>query len=245
MTDVAANAETPTASSTNTRGSPRPFWVGMAVFLIVMVFLGFGSTYGRQLATGAEISGFGLVETDWVIHLHAAVFLSWMAFLLVQTILQARGRTHVHVVVGRYVSLPLGVAILSTGGLIAYMQMRAGVSKGLFPWSKAPLLANEGWTSLLAFTGLLGLGLLYRRRPAVHKRLMMFATIALAIAATARMDYLLGAWRRPIGLGIMVAPILAYDLYAEGQVRPVTLIGTAVVGMPFALDYPLSQLSKF
>jgi hypothetical protein len=51
---------------------PRLFWVGMAVFLIVMVVLGFGSTYGRQLALGQDISGFGIVEADGVIHLHAA-----------------------------------------------------------------------------------------------------------------------------------------------------------------------------
>ena len=44
MTDSTASAETQAAPSTDTRESPRLFWVGMATILIVMVFLGFGST---------------------------------------------------------------------------------------------------------------------------------------------------------------------------------------------------------
>jgi hypothetical protein len=44
MTDSTAHAETQAAPSPDTRESPRLFWVGMAVFLTVMVFLGFGST---------------------------------------------------------------------------------------------------------------------------------------------------------------------------------------------------------
>lgn len=44
MTDPHSNADTATGSQKNTGATRRFFWVGMAVFLIVMVFLGFGST---------------------------------------------------------------------------------------------------------------------------------------------------------------------------------------------------------
>jgi hypothetical protein len=49
-------------------------------------------------------------------------------------------------------------------------------------------------------------------------------------AAIDRMDYLLGSWAFIIGIPIMVAPLLAYDLYTERRVRPATLIGTGFVG---------------
>ena len=47
--------ERPRATSKSESAAPRYFWVGMAVFLIVIVFLGFGSTYGRQLVMGEEV----------------------------------------------------------------------------------------------------------------------------------------------------------------------------------------------
>lgn len=120
MTDSTANAETQAAPSTDTRGSPRLFWVGMAVFLIVMVFLGFGSTYGRQIVMGTEIGvdgpyDDGLVATDWVIHLHTVVFVGWLALLLAQATLVARGRTQAHMTLGRYGGIALGALVLLTG----------------------------------------------------------------------------------------------------------------------------------
>ncbi|MFB6097518.1 MAG: hypothetical protein ABEK84_00070, partial [Salinibacter sp.] len=56
--------ESASAAPTTGASSPRLFWVGMAAFLIIVVLLGFGSTYGRQLVFGLEISGQGVVETD-------------------------------------------------------------------------------------------------------------------------------------------------------------------------------------
>lgn len=237
--DSAVQEPSPSATMRAATTTPRLFWVGMAVFLIVVVFLGFGSTYGRQLALGLEISGIGVVETDWVVHLHAVVFVGWMAFLLMQTILVARGRTRTHMALGRYGGIALGILVLVVGILINYVQARAAVSEGLVTWAEWPqilMIAIEGWVSLLLFTGLLGLGLLYRRRPEVHRRYMVFATIMIVFAATSRMGYLLGPWHNSIGMGLMVAPLLARDLYTDGQTHPATLIGTGAAGLLLGVE---------
>jgi hypothetical protein len=232
MADVNTHAETPAPSLNETRRSPYFFWVGVAAFLIILVFLGFGSTYGRQLAFGLEVSGQGVVETDWVIHLHTAVFVGWMALLLAQTILAARGQTQAHMALGGYGGIVLGILVVVVGGLITYVQAQAAVAKGLVTWEEWPALLEGtmvSWLSLLCFTLLLGLGLFYRSRPEVHKRYMVLGTAVLVMAAFGRMEYLLGSWSVNIGMGLVVAPLLAYDLYTEGRVRPATLIGTGVV----------------
>ncbi|MDX1586605.1 MAG: hypothetical protein R3222_07670 [Balneolaceae bacterium] len=108
-------------SSKHTRSMLQYFWIGMAISLIAMVVLGFGSTYGRQLVLGHEIKGIGVVQTDWVIHLHATVFVSWMVFFLVQTILMVRGRVQWHMSLGKYVGGGLALALVGTGILITYM----------------------------------------------------------------------------------------------------------------------------
>ena len=228
-----STAETAPGASAS---SPRYFWVGMAVFLIVIVFLGFGSTYGRQLVLGQEIGADGpyddgLVATNWVIHLHAAVFVGWMLFLLAQTVLIARDRPQTHMRLGGYGGLGLGVAIVVVGAIITYVQVRAAVAAYSIPWAdwSTHLLGSmESWFSLLGFAVLVGL--FYRHRPAAHKRYMVFATIMLVAAATSRMEYLLGPWSNAIGMGLMVAPLVAYDLYTDGRVRMATLIGTGWVG---------------
>jgi hypothetical protein len=236
MTDASSSAETQAASTSRPRESPRFFWVGMAVFLIVMVGLGFGSTYGRQLVLGQDISGVGVVDTDWVIHLHAAVFVGWMMFFLVQTILMARGRSRLHVSAGTYGGALMAVAIFGAGLLITYMQIEGLVSRGIFTWSEWPgiLVATmTPWGALVVFGVLLGLGLLYRSRPEVHKRYMALATVGLAAAATQRMEYLLGFQSiyvlECIGIGAMVLPLFVYDLYTDGRVHWPTLIGTGIL----------------
>jgi len=237
MTDSPSPADEPTVEAGTNATAPRFFWVGMAVFLIVIVFLGFGSTYGRQLVLGKEISGAGVVETDWVIHLHAAVFVGWTALLLAQTILIARGQTQAHMRLGGYGGTALAGALIGVGVLITAVQAQAGVSKGVFTWAEVPLLTMQSWFGLLGFAVLFGLGLLYRRRPAAHKRYMTLATVMLVTAATSRMGYLLGPWENTIGFGMMVAPLLAWDLYTERHVLPATLIGTGFVAALLVVEY--------
>jgi len=236
MANASDAANTATASSTDTRGAPRLFWVGMAVFLIVMVFLGFGSTYGRQLVLGLEISGAGVVETDWVIHLHAAVFVGWMALLFGQAVLAARGRIQAHMTLGKYGGPALGTAVVLAGSLILYQQITAVVAKDLLSWAEWPkiLLGTfQSWFGLLGFAVLMGLGLRDRRRPAAHKRYMMLATMMLVPAAINRMDYLANT----IGIPILVAPLLAYDLYTEGRLHRATLVGAGLLGVKFVVAF--------
>jgi len=240
MTDTSSNTETQAAPSTDPRPGPRLFWVGMAVFLILIVFLGFGSTYGRQLALGLEISGKGVVETDWVIHLHAAVSVGWLALLLGQTVLAARGRMRAHMALGKYGAPALGTAVVLAGFLIVYQSVVGFVAKDVFSWAEWPtilLWTMQFWVRLLGFAVLLGLGLLRRSQPAVHKRYMICGTILLVVPATGRMHYLLGPWSNTIGIAIMLAPLFAYDLYTERRVRPATLIGTGFVVAPLIVVF--------
>lgn len=219
---------------------PRYFYIGMAIFLIIMVVLGFGSTYGYQLVMGQEISGLRVVETDWLIHIHAAVFVGWMALLFTQTVFILRGRTQKHMTLGKSVGIGLAVAVLIAGSLITIEQIQAAVSKGVVTWGDWPTILKatlQSWMGLLLFAGLYGLGLFYRKRPQAHKRYMIFATIMLVFAATSRMGYLLGSWHNTIGMGLMVVPIFIYDLYAIGRIHNATLIGTMAAVISLIIQY--------
>ncbi|NBC66129.1 MAG: hypothetical protein GVY07_10815 [Bacteroidetes bacterium] len=212
----------------------RWFFVGMAVFLMLFVILGFGSTYGRQLVLGLEISGHNFVETDWVVHIHAIVFMGWMTLLLTQTVLVSRAKTQKHMTLGKLLGGVLALAVVIAGNLIIYKKIQSAVSEGLITWAEwRTILYVEApsWYLLLGFGFLVGLALHYRKQPAEHKRYMIFATIMLAIPATSRMEYLLGSWNNIIGICAMIAPPIVYDFYTEHRMQKATLVGMGFIGV--------------
>ncbi|MDR8394308.1 hypothetical protein NC796_24380 [Aliifodinibius sp. S!AR15-10] len=212
----------------------RYFFVGMALFLMLFVVLGFGSTYGLQLLLGKEISGAGVVEADWALHMHSVVFGGWVLLLIVQAALIASGKVQKHMAIGKTLGIGAAVAVVISGVIIVVVQDSAIIREGIATWAEWPIMLRflaGSIVALINFSILFYLGLRNRYQPVPHKRYMFFATITLVIAATSRMNYLLGPdpWPGQIGTFLMVAPIIGYDLFSAGRIHKSTLIGTAIV----------------
>lgn len=227
MTDVAANAETQAAPSTEARSGPRLFWVGMVLLLIVVVILGFWPTYFGPLFSGEAVGHPKSTTESWKIHMHGIVFLSWMGLLLVQTVLIARGNPQTHMRLGQYLAI-FGLVLVGVGAYITYTAFQF-LEWESTTWGEFLLMAWPNVETMLQFSLLLGLGYLYRTSPDTHKRYMFFATVALVFAAMDRMGYLLGPWCAEITFPVVVGPIFGYDLYTERRIRPATLIGTVIL----------------
>jgi hypothetical protein len=91
---------------------------------------------------------------------------------------------------------------------------------------------------MVVFTGLAGVGLWYRRRAAIHKRLLALATIALLGAPIARLPF--GA--AVVGLpgvfalaDLFIVACIVYDLNSLRRVHPATVWG----GLAIVLSQPL------
>lgn len=234
MTDTSFKTETQTDSTSRTRSGPRLFWVGMALLLIVVVILGFWPTYfGPLLSGGAPGHPKGFVESAPVIHVHGLVFLGWMALLLTQTVLVAIGTPQTHMRLGHYVAT-FGLVVVVIGAYITYASLENFASLST-TWGEMMLVSWQSVETMVQFSGLLGLGYVYRPSPRAHKRYMFFATVALVYAATDRMGYLLGPWCAEIMFPVVVGPIFGYDLYTERRIRLATLIGTAILLPHFLL----------
>lgn len=204
------------------------FHVGMALFMTVIVFLGFWPSYFGPILFGQGFEG------HWIIHIHATIFLGWMVVLITQTSLVARNKTPTHMKVGRY-GFALGILVLLMGLTITFRSYQQMVSEGTatpFTFLWAPLV------DMIEFSTLLVIGFTYRSRPEIHKRMMLFATVAILHAATGvRMDYLLGAWTTEIMFAILVALIYGHDLYTKGRVHRASLIGTLIVLPDITIPY--------
>ena len=160
------------------RRRERWFYVGMSIAAVITVFAGFAPTYYlRPHFTTEPLIPF--------LHLHGFVFTSWIVLFVVQTTLVAAHRTDIH--------RRLGIL----GGVIATLMVLLGVTTAVVRASQGsapPGVPALGFLvvplgDMLVFPILVGAGLYFRRRPDVHKRLMLLATISILAAAIARLPF--------------------------------------------------------
>lgn len=206
----------------------RAFYTGYALWLVLMVALGFGPSWAHRAATASGPQA--MTPLIWV---HGLVFIGWVLLFLVQTSLIATRNTQWHKRAG-YASVALAVAMLALGVKVAAMQKaRGSVPPSLDPetWFAAPMF------DLLVFAGLFIAGLLWRRNAQAHKRLMLGATIVFLYAAVGRLTFLPpellgGEWTTVLAAAMML-PLVAWDLKQRGRVHPATVaVLAALLGDP-------------
>lgn len=216
----------------------RWFFVGLTLTALAVVILGFGNTYYLQPLTGATHTASGhplTLRRTTMIHAHAILFTGWLVLLAAQVGLVATGRTAVHRRLGM-AAVGLIPVMVITGLVTAVEGARNGWQPGgPFPDSLGFMIA--GFRDLTIFLVLTGAGLWWRRRPDVHKRLMllgtiggllwpaivrtaiqplgfapMFAVLATLVLALAARDFIVGARARWLSLGVGVAILLTFPV---------------------------------
>jgi hypothetical protein len=203
----------------------RRFFTGMAAAITVAVFLGFAPTYFLKRV-------YGTPPISWFVHLHGALFTSWILLFLIQTLLISARRTELHKRLG-WASGGVAIAMVAVGFRVAYLFAQKAPVPGL----PAPPVEFVGVPlgGLANFTVLVALGFLKRKKPDTHKRLMLLATIALMGAATDRMLLPIGVLAftgLPLNplvmvgtLSIFVGACFIHDLRTRGRIHPAFLWG--------------------
>ena len=138
--------------------------------------------------------------------LHGIVLTSWFAWLFMQSLLIRSGKTALHRrlgVLGAVLAAAVPFAgLMATAGVTnrvaaAGIDLDADASVlvglGLSGLTVREFLAFVAWANLssaISFAVLAWTGILLRRRPAAHKRLMLLATVAILGPALARLSRL-------------------------------------------------------
>lgn len=207
-----------------TRRRTHQFYAGITLFLIATVVTGFWQSYfGRLLGGG--------VTRPLVMHVHGAVFTGWMALLLLQVGLAATGRVRAHRRVGT-VGIGYGVLVLIMGCIVTIAAPVMHVRDGSWTVDAAAAFLLLPIGDMILFGGFFGAAMAYRAKPEIHKRLIVAATVALAFAAVARMNFSL-----PVFFALWLAPMaaaLAFDIATLGRVHRVNAVATAVMAFAFA-----------
>jgi Na+/H+-dicarboxylate symporter len=192
----------------------RAFFTGISLLMVFAVFLGFSRSY--------YLKGlYGTPALPTLFHVHGLLFTGWMVFLVVQTGLVASRRTDLHRRIG------VAGGVLAAAMTVAAMAMTIDLARRS---ATAPTDIGLAFTivpffTVVVFPVLVGIALLYRRQPEVHKRLMVIATLELVTAGVARIP---GAGSMPLFFvltDVGLVAILLYDVVTRGRPHSATVWG--------------------
>lgn len=193
----------------------RPFYIGVSLLMALIAVVGFWPTYFGPLVRGT-------INQPLLIHLHATVFSGWLVLFATQVVLAARGRIAWHLRLGR-IGIGYGVLVVIVGLLTGLSRSAHRLSLGL----NGDALLFVSIADMTVFSVFFGAAIAYRRKPQIHKRLMMVAATMLLVAAASRMTFLP---LREIRQAVWVLPILlamAYDVRTQRVIHPVYVTGLA------------------
>ena len=157
------------------RGKERRLYIWAAVFIPLIVLLGFARTYYLKGLFGtAALPG-------RLVHLHGLVMTSWVALFVAQVWLVAARRTKLHQRLG-LVGAALAALVVSVGVATAISAAARGASPGPPPLQFLVIPLGD----MLVFAILIGTALYFRRRMEIHKRLMLLAAVNLLWNYSAR-----------------------------------------------------------
>lgn len=181
--------------------------------------------FSFQFAMGR--SSFG---APWLVHLHAVVFMGWIAIYVLQTTLAASGNTGMHRRLG-WIGAAWVVPMVVLGITATVMMVRRGQAPFFFQPVQF-LILNP--VVVLTFAGLTWAAVAMRRRTGWHRRLHYCATANLLGPAFGRLlpMPLLSPWAfEATALCVLLFPLagIAADRRRTGVVHPAWYWGTGVI----------------
>lgn len=214
-------------SPATSRSQPgaRLFYVGLVLFMIIIVLTGFWPSYFGRVFRGI------VDEWPWVIHMHAATFIGFMGLLLTQALLVATGRTRLHKKLGT-VGIGYGILVIFIGLVVSFALPLHHLNVDDWEMDQAAGLLLTGWCDMALFAVLFGTAIAYRRRPETHKRLILLAAVAIILPAASRLVFALFGPQVLIFLLVWWSPVLlgiGYDLLTRRRIHPAYLVGALIL----------------
>lgn len=210
------------------------FAIGMALAMFVTVLVGFGPTlFLRPL--------FDVPEIPARLYLHGFLLTAWYGWLVLQAGLVFRNRISLHRRLG-IIGAVLGLAVLLSGlhTSIGFIPRQVALGVDVY----APffsLIVGANYVGLIDFAVLFGLAIGFRRRPSVHRRLMLLAAFAFVTPAVTRIASWMGDLPNAFlaSSNLFLIAIVAHDLLSTRRVHLATIAGIAfmlAVGVGFNLS---------
>lgn len=204
------------------------FFPAMALLILAIVVTGFAQSYFFAGMIRAKLP-------STVVHIHGALFVTWIFLLVAQASLIAFHKVKLHMTLG-----VLGFLLPPLMVVAGILTLFGAVRRGLPDIPPEILLAGD-LENLVIFIILISWGILARRNGALHKRLMILGTMAITGPAIDRWGF--GLF---VTLGVIIAlpiVVLVYDLWSLRRVHRSTAVGAAMIVTAMLTLLPFSKMA--
>ena len=201
----------------------------LPALMIAMAVTGFWPQYYRRLLTGAALEG---VSLHPMVHVHSTLFLLWLAIIVFQATLVRSGHTRTHRWAGPWLA-GVGYLAAAVGVVSGLILAAARVDRGR-SLDEAAIFVAGPLLDMVMFAGFLTASIVYRRRPEIHKRLILFTGYSFAVIGLIRyLARMPGVMENPwLATTLLVLPIvlcMIWEIAMRGRLHPVWWIGLSVV----------------
>ncbi|MXP41923.1 hypothetical protein GRI75_09755 [Altererythrobacter soli] len=196
--------------------------------MVGAALVGFWPQYYGPLLRGDALEG---VSAHPLVHLHSSLFLLWLCVIFGQALLVRLGHVRFHRRIGGWLA-GLGYCAAAVGLFSGLALAAARVERGDSIESAATFVAAPLLDMVMFVTFLTG-AVLYRRRPEIHKRLVLFTGYSFAFIGLIRylarvpgvMEQL---WLATILLMLPIAMCMAWERLRTGRIHAVWWYGSAI-----------------
>jgi len=159
----------------------RFFYTAAGAIFLVLIVLGFQ----QYIFHGKHVDGSPIDSTMLVtVVLHSTAIFAWFVMFLVQALLISTHNRRLHMTLGWGV-VGIAALIAVTGPLVAYRSIRTAPQQVIFDWP-GPQFLLVMYAEIALFVVFITIGVLNRKRPRIHRPMMLLASLAIVSGATAR-----------------------------------------------------------
>ena len=213
----------------------RTVYVGIGPLSILVAFVGFWPSYFGPVF-------FEAASKQAILHVHAAVFVGWLVLFTAQAYFAAIRRVDMHIRIGR-IGIAYGGLVIVVGLTTGYVRSLGYVAAGDFTQGSNLLYSIS--LDMTVFTPFFVAAVVARKKPELHKRLMIVAGTSLLVAAVFRMQFLGSLWlAHAIWFSPIILAMLA-DYRRRRIVHPVFLIGLVALLLQSPMFRPAIRSTDF
>jgi len=198
-------------------------WIGV---VWAAILAGFGLDFARYQGEAPP--------PPFILHFHAAVFVLWLTLVTLQILWVEMGNLRRHKQLG-WLTVAVSVLMVPLGLTAALVDQARQVTHSDY----APQFLALEFEEMIAFSVFMTAGVIFRRSPAAHKRLMLLSAVAISDAGFARIwimgiktetPGLFGFWLQYFwGIFLILVAMGVWDLWRRGRIHPAVLFGAALL----------------
>jgi len=205
----------------------RYFYSTSGVVFVLLTFWGFHSFYLNGKAAGGDPIAPEMLVLDSI---HGAAMSAWVLLFLVQAVLMGTGNRKLHMKLG-WAALAIAPVLTICGILTAFRSVQNSPDGVFFDMLYRRFLLVM-FTEIALYAAFVAAGLITRKRPAIHRPMMLLASLSILAGSTVRIPSLYPIFSHAGWPGLF-GPIFALG----AVLLVIRSLMTGKLDKPFAIGY--------